>query len=114
MFAINRYLTVADVAFSSLEVISKFDYVSVGNKVITATATICAVIVAVVSYIVTALQLFWLEHSETIIINTVRFIFTLADFAGDCYHIGRKLRPIVIHNLNRLTDTVFFKLTAKM
>jgi hypothetical protein len=112
MFAINRYLTAADVAFSSLEVISKFDYVSVGNKVITATATICAVIVAVVSYIVTALQLFWLERGDTIIINTIRFTVTLADFTGNCYQAGRKVRPQVNLAVNHLADTAFFKLAA--
>ncbi len=112
MFATNRYLTAADVAFSGLEALSEFDYVAFGNKVITATATVCAVIVAVVSYIVTALQLFWLEHGEVILKRATQFMFLTADFAGACYYTGRKLRPYVNLAVNRLTDTAFFTLAA--
>ena len=112
MFATNRYLTAADVAFSTLDIIERFDYIALGTKVINTTATVCAIIVAVVSYIVTALQLFWLEHGEVITTRAFQFTITLADFAGDCYHTGRKLRPVVVHNLNRLADTVFYTLAA--
>ena len=112
MFATNRYLTAADVAFSALDIIEGFDAVALGEKVINATATVCAIIVAVVSYIVTALQLFWLDNGKVITTRAFQFIITLADFAGGCYHAGRKLRPVVTHNLNRLADTAFFTLAA--
>lgn len=112
MFTANRTFNVIDTAFSGLETLSEFDYVAFGDKVINATATVCAVTVAVVSYIVTALQLFWLEHGQVITVSAIRFVINAVDFAGDCYHTGRKLRPVVIHNLNRLADTVFYTLAA--
>jgi len=114
MFITNRTLTAVDYLFSAAGIIEDFDYVKTGERIIHYTATIAAVIVGIITYAVTALQLFWLEHSETIIITTTRFMITLADFTGDCYHTGRKLRPVVTHNLTRLADTVFFKLAAKM
>ena len=112
MFISNRYLTVADIAFSTLDIIERVDYVTLGSRVINTTATLAAIIIGITTYVVTALQLFWLERGETIIINTIRFTVTLADFAGDCYHTGRKVRPVVIHTLNHLADTAFFKLAA--
>jgi hypothetical protein len=111
MFATNRYLTVADIAFSALDIIERHDYVAVGDRIINATATVAAVIVGIITYVITALQLFWLEHSESIIINAVRFIVTLADFAGGCYYAGRKLRPYANLAVNRVVDSAFHVMT---
>jgi hypothetical protein len=108
MFITNRTLTAVDYLFSAAGIIEDFDYVKTGERIIHYTATIAAVIIGIITYAVTALQLYWLEHSETIIISTTRFIFTLADFAGDCYYTGRKVRPVVIHTLNRLVDSAFY------
>lgn len=112
MFATNRTFNVIDTAFIGLETLSEFDYVAFGDKVINATATVCAVTVAVVSYIVTALQLFWLEHGQVITVSAIRFVINAVDFAGACYHAGRNFRPVVVHNANRLADAAFFTLAA--
>jgi hypothetical protein len=111
MFIANRYLGIIDQVFATLDTIERFDYIKLGERIIHYTATIAAVIIGIITYAITALQLFWLEHSETIIITTTRFMITLADFAGDCYYTGRKLRPVVIHYLNRLVDSAYYTAT---
>ena len=112
MIVANRYLGIIDQVFTALDIIEHFDYVTVGDRIINATATVAAVIVGIITYVITALQLFWLDRGDTIVINTIRFTVTLADFAGNCYHAGRNFRPVVVHNLNRLADAAFFTLAA--
>jgi ASC-1-like (ASCH) protein len=49
----------------------KLDYVKLGDSIIFAVATICAVIVGVVSYAYTAFQLYWEDNGKTIV-NSVK------------------------------------------
>ncbi len=112
MFAINRTFNVIDTAFTSLEAISEFDYIAVGEKVINISATVAAIVVGVCSYVWTALLLFWEDNGEVITVGATRFVINIVDFAGWCYHTGRKVRPVVTHNLNRLADAAFFTLAA--
>lgn len=112
MFATNRYLTAVDVAFNAAEVIASFDYVAVGNSVITCAATVCAIVVATTSYIITALQLFWCEQGDVITTRTIQFVVATADFAGACYFAGRKFRPVANRYCALLADTAFYKLAA--
>ena len=108
----NTALNVADFGFETLERIERFDYSALGEKVIKFSATVAAVVVAVVTYVVTALQLFWLEHGEAITVNAIRFTVATADFAGACFFAGRKLRPVVNHWVARLADSAFYGLAA--
>lgn len=65
----------ADALQSSLR---KIDYVKFGESIIFVVATICAIVVGVVSYASTAVQLWWCDNGETIVnsvkINTNRVI----------------------------------------
>ena len=108
----NTALNVVDFGFETLERIERFDYIALGEKVINITATLAAVVVAVVTYVVTALQLFWLEYGETITVNTVRFTVATVDFAGACFFAGRKLRPVVNTWVARLADSAYYGLVA--
>lgn len=49
----------------------KLDYVKLGGSIIFAVATICAVVVGVVSYAYTAFQLYWEDNGKTIV-NSVK------------------------------------------
>jgi hypothetical protein len=112
MIIANRTLNVIDTAFTVIEQIERIDPVAIGEKVINIIATAAAVIIGVATYVITALQLLWLEHNETIITNAVRFTFIIADTLGATYYAGRKLRPLVNHWTARLTDTLFYAFAA--
>jgi len=58
----------ADDLYSNLR---KIDYVKFGESIIFVVATICAIVVGVVSYVSTAAQLWWLDNGETIL-NAVK------------------------------------------
>ena len=108
----NHYLNVADVAFHAAEVIEGFDYVAFGENVINISATIAAVIVGVMTYVITAFQLFWLEHGEVILTRTFQFTTTLIDTCGAVYYAGVNSRPAVNYWTARVTDNVFYALAA--
>ena len=112
MFATNAGLNTLDALFVIADRIERYDYVAVGQKVITFAATLAAVIVAVSTYVITALQLFWLEHGDTIIINSVRLVVNTIDFAREVYLIGGKLRRFVSKTLNRAADNAFFAIAG--
>ena len=112
MIIANRTLNVIDTAFTVIEQIERIDPVAIGEKVINIIATAAAVIIGVATYVITALQLLWLEHGETVIISAVRFTLITADTLGATYYAGRKLRPLVNHWTARLTDTLFYAFAA--
>ena len=60
--------TPADDLYGNLR---KIDYVKFGESIIFVVATICAIVVGVVSYVSTAAQLWWLDNGE-IIVNSVK------------------------------------------
>ncbi len=110
MFATNRYLNAADVVFNATEVIASYDYVAAGDRVIQSVATASAIVVGVVTYIVTALQLFWCEHGDTILTAIVRFTFILMDACGSVYYAGRNFRPVANRYCALATDSAFYQL----
>lgn len=112
MIIANRTLSIIDTAFTAIEQIERFDYVAVGETVINIIATTAAIIYGVASYIITACQLYWETHGQSIITNAVRFTFIITDTIGATYIAGRKLRPLVNHWVARLTDTLFYVITA--
>lgn len=60
-----------------------FNYVNFGNKVIYYVATILAVIVGVVSYTYTALQLWWEENNEDVIFNVKLLVNKVSNYVSD-------------------------------
>jgi|LakMenEpi03Aug12_release.lakeMendotaPanAssembly.Ray.scaffolds.fasta_scaffold302675_1 hypothetical protein len=58
----------ADDLYGNLQ---KIDYVKFGESIIFVVATICAIVVGVVSYFATVAQLWWLDNGETIV-NSVK------------------------------------------
>jgi uncharacterized protein YaeQ len=60
-----------------------FNYVNFGNKVIYHVATILAVIVGVVSYSYTALQLWWEENNEDVVTNVKLFVNKVSNYVSD-------------------------------
>lgn len=58
----------ADALYNSLR---KVDYVKLGNTFILTLATICAVVVGVVSYFHTAIQLWWCDNGENVV-NSIK------------------------------------------
>ena len=112
MFTANRSLTALDVAFSTAEQIADFDYVALGEKALNVIATVAAFIVAVTTYVSTALQLFWLENGEVILTNVFRIVITIVDFAGACYYAGRNFRPVANRVTARVADGIFYAFAA--
>ena len=112
MFITNRTLNALDALFNAAEIIEGFDAVALGDRVINATATIAAVIVGVITYAITALQLFWCEHGETILTRIVQFTVIFIDACGTVYYWGVNSRPVINRYCARLADSAFYALTA--
>ena len=112
MIIANRTLTALDVMFSVTEQIADFDYVALGEKALNVIATLTAIIVAVATYVSTALQLFWLENGEVIITNVFRIVINTMDFAGACYYAGRNFRPVANRLTARVADGIFYAFAA--
>jgi hypothetical protein len=112
MIITNAKLNALDALFFIAEQIERIDPVAIGEKVINISATAAAIIIGVTSYVITALQLFWLEHNETIITNAVRFTFFIADTIGAVYYAGVNSRPVITHWAARLIDRVYFTAIA--
>jgi len=108
MYATNTTLNIIDSAFSVIEVIADYDYVKSGERIITIIATAAAIIIGVATYCTTALQLFWEEHGESIMTNALRAVIIAADFAGNCYYTGRKLRVIANSATAQFTDRIYY------
>jgi hypothetical protein len=104
----NTALNTLDLAFTALEKISEFDYVAFGQNVVEVTATVAAVVTGLVSYVWLALRLWWEDYGQTITVGTIQFTVGVADFGGEVYLAGRKLRPIVNTWVAQSADTLFF------
>ena len=108
MFTANKTLTVVDALFTALEKISEVDYVKVGEKAISAIATLAAFIVAVSSYVSTAVRLWWLDNGESVMTNATRFVFHTMDFAHELYVAGRDFRRFANRIVATLSDKVYY------
>jgi hypothetical protein len=112
MITTNAKLNALDALFTLTEQIERVDYVAVGERIIYTAATIAAIITGVVTYLITALQLFWLDNGERIIINAVRLTFIIIDAIGATYYLGRNLRPTVNRLVAQLADGVYYMVAA--
>lgn len=112
MYTTNTTLNIIDSAFSVIEVIADYDYVKTGERLIALIATAAAIIIGTATYISTAAQLFWEEHGERIMTNALRAVIIAADFAGNCYYTGRKLRVIANSATAQFTDRIYYTAIA--
>jgi hypothetical protein len=112
MFATNTQLSVIDSAFGVIEVISEHDYVKSGERLIAVIATAAAIIVGVITYCTTALQLFWLDNGERIMTRAFQTVIIAADFAGNCYYAGRNFRPVIDRWVAQLADRIYYSAIA--
>lgn len=112
MYATNAGLNVLDALFTLLEKVSEIDYTKLGRTVIDKAIIATAVIVAVTTYVITACQLWWLTHSERIIINTIRLVINTADFTHEVFVMGQDLRRFAIKTLNLAADNAFFTIAG--
>lgn len=108
----NATLNVFDFGFGVLEKVSEFDYVQFGDTAIKRVAAIAAVVVGVFTYVVTALQLFWMDNGEVISKRAVQFVFLTVDFAGEMLMAGREFRCFVNRLTAQVSDGVFYALAA--
>lgn len=104
----NTALNTLDVNFTILEKVSEFDYVAFGQSTIKVTATVTAIVIGFCSYVWLALQLFWEDHGETITVGSVKFTFSVVDFAGECLLAGRNFRRFTNFLTFNLTDRVYY------
>lgn len=112
MFATNTQLSIIDSAFGVIESVSEFDFIRFGEKIIDVSLVITATTHAVISYVITAIMLWWLENGPAIMANTVRVVIIAADFAGNCYLAGRDFRRFTNHWVAQLTDQVYYHVIA--
>ena len=89
--------------------LKEFDYVQFGENVIKTAATFAAVVVGVVSYVWTALQLWWEDNGEATQVNLIRFVVNVIDFIGAVAYATPKVYRWVKLNGNRLIDSLFFQ-----
>ena len=89
--------------------LKEFDYVQFGENVIKTAATFAAIVVGVVSYVWTALQLWWEDNGEATQVNLIRFIVNVIDFIGSVAYETPKVYRWVKLNSNRLIDSLFFQ-----
>lgn len=104
----NATLNVFDFGFGLLEGLSEFDYVKFGETAIKRAAAFAAIIVGVVTYVITALQLFWLEYGEVISKRAVQTVFITVDFAGELLIAGRDFRRFVNSVTAQVADRAFY------
>jgi hypothetical protein len=112
MIIANRTLNVIDSAFIIVDRIERVDCIKLGRTVIDKAIILAAVIVAVTTYVITACQLWWLTHSETIIISTTRFVINTADFAHEVFVMGQELRRFITKTFNLAADSAFFTIAS--
>lgn len=112
MIIANRTLTIIDFAFNVIEQIERIDYIKLGRNVIDKAIVTAAVIVAVATYVITACQLFWLDHGDRIIISITRTVVNTINFAHEVFVIGQDLRKSITKTLNRAADNAFFAIAG--
>ena len=98
----------AFVEFSNKK-LKEFDYVQFGENVIKFSATVSAIVVGIVSYVWTALQLWWDDNGEATQVNLIRFVVNVIDFIGVVVYETPKVYRWVQLNTNRLVDSLFFQ-----
>jgi hypothetical protein len=89
--------------------LKEFDYVQFGQNGIKTAATFAAIVVGVVSYVWTALQLWWEDNGEATQVNFIRFVVNVIDFIGAIVTETPKVYRWVQLNSNRLIDSLFFQ-----
>ena len=89
--------------------LKEFDYVQLGEDVIKYTATVSAVVVGIVSYVWTALQLWWEDNGEATQVNLIRFVVNVIDFIGEFVIATPKVYRWAQLNTNRVVDSLFFQ-----
>lgn len=104
----NTTLNVLDFGFATIERISEFDYVALGQNTIKVTATVAAIVTGFCSYVWLALQLFWEDHGETVTVGATKSVILAVDFAGNCLIAGRKFRALVNQVLATSADRAFY------
>jgi hypothetical protein len=104
----NFTLNALDSIFFGLEKLTEFDYVNAGRKVINGVVTVAAVIVALCTYMWTALQLFWDEHGEGITVGVTRAVFNVMDFGGNCLLAGREMRFLADKVVAQAIDRAYY------
>jgi hypothetical protein len=112
MYTTNTSLNIIDSAFSVIEVIAEHDYKKSAERIIAIIATAAAIIIGTATYISTAVQLFWEEHGQSIMTRAFQTAIIAADFAGNCYYAGRKLRVIANTASDRIMDRAYYSLIA--
>ena len=112
MYTTNTTLNIIDSAFGVIETVSEFDYVRFGERLIAIIATAAAIIVGIITYCTTALQLFWLDNGERIMTRAFQTVIIAADFAGNCYYAGRDCRRFASTASARIMDRVYYSLIA--
>ena len=89
--------------------LKQIDYIQFGADAVKFAATVSAIVVAVVSYAWTALQLWWIDNGEALQVNTIRFVVNLIDFIAAIVIAIPKIYRWVKLNSNRLVDSLFFQ-----
>ncbi len=112
MIIANRTLNVIDTAFTVIEQIERIDPVAIGEKVINIIATAAAVIIGVATYVITALQLLWLQHGDSIMANAVRFIINTADYCHELYIIGTETKRYIAKRTAKLADYTYYAISG--
>ena len=112
MIIANRTLNVIDTAFSIIDRIERTDYIALGNTVINIAATTAAIIMAVTTYIITAVQLWWEDYGTTITTNGFRFIINLIDYSHELFVMGREFRKFTSKIANRAADNCFYAIAG--
>ena len=96
-------------ADAMIKTLKEFDYVKFGSDAIRFTATVSAIVVGVVSYVWTALQLWWDDNGESVKVNTFRFVVNLIDAIAAVVIATPKVYRSTVFNFNRLVDSLFYQ-----
>jgi hypothetical protein len=101
-------LNVLDFGFETAELIDNLQLRRKLNVAVNVTATVAAVVVGLASYLWVALQLFWEDHGDDIVVGATRFAFLTADFAGNVLIAGRNFRRVANFVTATLADRAYF------
>ena len=112
MIIANRALNAIDIAFIIIGRIERIDYIKLGEQIIDKAIITAAVIYGIASYIITALQLFWLQHGDSIMANAVRFIVNTADYCHELYIIGTETKRYIAKRTAKLADYTYYAISG--
>ena len=108
----NRALNALDALFIIADRVEQIDYIAIGERVIDKAIITAAVIYGVATYIITALQLFWLQHGDFIMAITLRFIINTADYCHELYQMGADFRRFITKTFGFITDRLYYSAIA--